>query len=676
MIPSVVERVAVTNASESVSFDISLNDSAHLMEVLRDTLYTDKILAVLREYASNAWDEHRMSGKGDVPIRVTLPSDKPGERFLTIRDFGRGMSPDEMQNVFVRYGASSKRTTDQVVGTLGVGCKSGFSYVDSFEVTSFHNGMKRTYVAVMDQSNKGQLNLLDEQPTTETGFEIRVAVKPHDVHTFRAKAETLFSFFSPRPDINIELPVACHGESLKSGVLFSGVNQWTAVMGCVPYRLDMRQIESVPDFVKAGTSGVLFFDIGEVQVSASREELRYSEKTKVAVLARVDDLMLEYAEKVRISLDNIEHAWGRRWKLLKATHLMPSLRQLPLFSRWFSSATISVPKTDPFLGYSVDFDGPSWKRHRSNRKLVTHAVEGFEVDENTMFVVLANVGEYKSYMRSSNHFVLVPREALLPDQDLVTMAQAWLTEKDLSGAPLLDLAALKNAYPPPLRPAKSKSAAPGGRVFLLSSGNGFQPASLPKDTPFILVPIHRFKKPNTLFVLPKWEVLAKRVGMDENLPVYGIKRGYYKPEVFVKYPKALTVEAFTTKVAAAAKDSVVLKALFERKNDTQTFENNLPRDMRVVFDKLLPKDHALRAVLLPTRLTAEEEETIAALKTLTIFTDDASGSLKVKDAIGRYPLVTTCLRHYRQHGYYTDGETSLVAKQLTDYIKMIDERNQ
>ena len=48
----------------SAEFGISKGDEAHLMQILRDTLYSDKVLAVLREYSSNAWDAHAASAFG------------------------------------------------------------------------------------------------------------------------------------------------------------------------------------------------------------------------------------------------------------------------------------------------------------------------------------------------------------------------------------------------------------------------------------------------------------------------------------------------------------------------------------------------------------------------------------------------------------------------------------
>lgn len=142
----------------AASFGIDMESQAHLAMVLRDSIYSDKILAVLREYGSNAWDAHREVGKDDLPIEIHIPTAMKPE--LIIRDHGPGMSHYMVFYRYTQYGASGKRDTDRQVGFLGLGCKSGFAYNDSFTVTSWHKGEKRIYLAVLDDSDMGQMQLL------------------------------------------------------------------------------------------------------------------------------------------------------------------------------------------------------------------------------------------------------------------------------------------------------------------------------------------------------------------------------------------------------------------------------------------------------------------------------------------------------------------------------------
>ncbi len=345
MKPTQETRTVLTSGNlESAGFEISTENASVIMDILANGIYTDKILAVLREYSANAWDAHRMIGKGDVPIKVTLPTRQ--SPMLRIRDFGPGLSHEDAFTVYCKYGSSTKRGTNDAVGMLGIGSKSGFSYSDTYTVISRHGGSMRTYVAVLDDSEKGKmgkLSLLGESwcDASDTGVEIVISVRPEDIYEFETKAKALFRHFTPRPEINITLPsppdeqtVLDHGTITTKSYYGS---EWIALMGCVPYKvtltqLDMAQISKcLPNL-----SGSLFFDIGEVQVSSSREELRYTTATKTKLIQKFNDLVDEY---VVHALADIERPgvseWDKRLKLQVLRNL-----DLPLPGAYEEMATM------------------------------------------------------------------------------------------------------------------------------------------------------------------------------------------------------------------------------------------------------------------------------------------------------------------------------------------------
>lgn len=300
MIPNHKDRQVTTGGVQaSAEFGISAADTSHIMGILRDTLYSDKVLAVLREYSSNAWDAHREIGKKDLPIKVVLPT--VSDPTLIIRDFGPGLSQEGVFEVYTQYGRSTKRGTDEAVGMLGIGSKSGFAYADSFTITSWHGGMKRVYVALLDKTEKGVINQLHEEPCgDETGLQIKIAVQPKDVWEFHEKAKSLFCYFIPRPDINLALE-AEEGEPLVHGRVLKARGDWIAVMGCVPYVIDLSQVESHEGTKKLWEaihrlSGALFFRIGEIHVNASREGLKYSETTRAALVEKFEALVDEFIQ--------------------------------------------------------------------------------------------------------------------------------------------------------------------------------------------------------------------------------------------------------------------------------------------------------------------------------------------------------------------------------------------
>ena len=135
------------------NFGIQEGQEGHLFAILRDKLYSDKIMAVIREYSTNATDAHVEAGTPEKPVDVTLPTRL--DPHLIIRDYGLGLTEEEVRELYVMYGSSTKRATNDAIGQLGLGCKSGFAYSDQFMVISYKDGKKYTYNAYLDETNGG-----------------------------------------------------------------------------------------------------------------------------------------------------------------------------------------------------------------------------------------------------------------------------------------------------------------------------------------------------------------------------------------------------------------------------------------------------------------------------------------------------------------------------------------
>ena len=424
--------------AESTSFDLSHDDSAHIMTILRDTLYSDKVLAVLREYSSNAWDAHRMAGKPDLPIKVVLPTDLAPK--LVIRDYGPGLSRDDVFDVYTKYGKSTKRDTDNAVGMLGIGSKSGFAYADSFSVTSWQGGKKSLYVAVLDKSDKGTMNLMHEESCSEdeTGIEIQVAVERKDVGEFHNRASSLFQHFVPRPDINMELPVLPSKKyELKSGFIY--VNNhieyndqgWKAVMGCVPYKVSLNKVRDVTPGIGEnvhGLSGVLYFDIGEAQVNASREELKYSDNTKQAIVNKVNNLVDEFVAHVLKEIDvKGSTPWSRRVgaSVLRALNL-PVLDKVLLQSSIYLPRKDKAPKTFHLCA------------HNSTKR-----IESLSVNEDTRILLHDCSRALAGYSLTSRDVVVRRKDSSIPLEEVEKELKAVIKDLGIQGVPVKKMSSLQ-----------------------------------------------------------------------------------------------------------------------------------------------------------------------------------------------------------------------------------------
>jgi hypothetical protein len=163
---------AIVGGGEARNFRIG--QSAQAFKILSDTLYRDKILAVVREVLCNAVDAHIVAGV-DRPVEVTLNAEE-----LVIRDFGPGIPDERMIEVYATYFGSTKTNDDSQIGGFGLGSKAPFAYTDHFTVTSCTGGKKRIYaLTVGDDKNDGApgCRLMATVPTTETGLTVQVPLE-------------------------------------------------------------------------------------------------------------------------------------------------------------------------------------------------------------------------------------------------------------------------------------------------------------------------------------------------------------------------------------------------------------------------------------------------------------------------------------------------------------------
>lgn len=179
-------------------FKVKLSPKA--FHILSTQLYKHKIRAIIRELSCNAVDAHVAAGHTE-PFEVTLPNS-----FLpifSIRDYGTGICEEDMYDVFTVLFESTKEHSNDFTGMLGLGSKTPFAYTESFTVTSFQNGLKKTYIALMGNNRVPSLNKVDVSETDEgNGLQIQFAVSPSDFSEFYNEARYVFkSFLKIKPII-------------------------------------------------------------------------------------------------------------------------------------------------------------------------------------------------------------------------------------------------------------------------------------------------------------------------------------------------------------------------------------------------------------------------------------------------------------------------------------------
>ena len=174
-------------ASSSMGMDAAGADMATFY--LRDKIYSDKILAVVREYVCNALDEHK---KHNISVPVDFGLRKANEDSTTneffVRDYAAGLSEYDIRNVFGMYFRSTKSNSNNQIGGFGVGSKAGHCYTDTFYIKSYFNGVCTMYVCALGGGNSGvpvgQILKVSETSTLETGLEISLQIQNKDEVSF------------------------------------------------------------------------------------------------------------------------------------------------------------------------------------------------------------------------------------------------------------------------------------------------------------------------------------------------------------------------------------------------------------------------------------------------------------------------------------------------------------
>jgi hypothetical protein len=299
---------------DEVKFGIGKGQEAWVMRSMAD-LYSNRELACVREYSTNAYDSNKEKAMRDghdiKPIEVTLPT--VFDPYFKVKDSGVGMSRHELAEIYTQFGDSTKRDSDDFNGMLGFGSKSAIAYTNTFTVTSIKDGYKNVGVVTRREDAMGGYLVtlkivVDNVPTSEpSGVEIQIPV--HNWREFEQKAKDYYRFWLPGTVlVNGREPEWAVGEKIDDNLFYyphnqHGQNISYVVMGNVPYRI----INSDALFPRGMNriSFVAYVPLGTVEFTPSREDLKYSEHTK----ANLRKIITDFVDKsVQTAKDEIAAA--------------------------------------------------------------------------------------------------------------------------------------------------------------------------------------------------------------------------------------------------------------------------------------------------------------------------------------------------------------------------------
>lgn len=280
--------------------EFSIGDAAWVMESLAD-LYSDIETATAREYSTNAHDANVEAGY-DGPIEVSLPSMM--DPYFVVRDYGLGMSVDTLQQVYTKFGTSTKRESNDFNGMLGFGSKVGAAYTNTFTVTSVHNGHKTVAVIYKKPTGIIAMKVVAQMRVFEpSGTEVRVPV--HNWQEFSTKARNFYKFWLPgRVKVDGVEPEHNVGEKITDNLYYS--THWResyVVMGNVPYRI-INPEALFQNTKLSSLNFVAYVDNGDVEFSKSREDLKYTDRTKATLHQIIKDFETQIVSEAKKDIES------------------------------------------------------------------------------------------------------------------------------------------------------------------------------------------------------------------------------------------------------------------------------------------------------------------------------------------------------------------------------------
>jgi hypothetical protein len=325
-----ITELSMNGIKESKDFGFKITPQA--IQMFFKDIYKDPILACVRELACNAFDAHVLAKNPKTPFNVHIPTNL--EPWFEIRDFGVGLSKEQMETLYSTFFESSKQGSNDFIGGLGIGSKSPLAYTDMFTATSFYEGVSYQFIVSKNELGVPTLNFVGEFPTKEpNGLSVNVPIKQNygqangsDIESFRKCVIKVFTRFETKPvltGMTVEFPEIVYSsqkgdwgmrDNQKSGLDSSLGLQ--AIMGNIAYPISIDSLR-LEHAAMQKYAGIIYsnswrkedrpfdikFGIGTLSITPSREELQYDERTCKAITAAFDLILKEFLDEFKKTIE-------------------------------------------------------------------------------------------------------------------------------------------------------------------------------------------------------------------------------------------------------------------------------------------------------------------------------------------------------------------------------------
>lgn len=311
---SALKEVQIFGDIKSHKAEIDAEDLSWILQILSTNLYSDPIGSLIREYSSNAWDANIEAGNADKPIEVGIQTTPDKGTYWYVTDLGPGLSPQRINDVYRKFGKSTKRNSNEAIGMMGLGKFSGLSYTNEIFITTRVDGVQYEYLMHKSEGVPQIDLLITKLVDLPNGTTIKVNIKDwSDRRQFVQKTKEQLAFFEnvyfnidDQPYLNEKFKVY-KAKTFTYSTLES--RDLRLKIGPVSYPIDWDVIsKSTPlktfDHVLSGIA--INFKIGDLAITPNRESILYNKQTLENIAKAFEATCQEIADLYDKNIDEYE----------------------------------------------------------------------------------------------------------------------------------------------------------------------------------------------------------------------------------------------------------------------------------------------------------------------------------------------------------------------------------
>lgn len=369
---------------------------AKIFEILSDGIYSDKILAILRELSCNAIDAHIEAGNTES-FDIKLPTLFDNTFF--IRDYGTGLDKNFLEDVYFNYGISTKDGSNDYIGSWGIGACSVLCYhKKQSTLDSWKDGVHLKYEFFINEEGcPSYVKLVEEESNEPNGIKIEIQAKDWDYPEFERKALYLASYAKIKPrflDSDIKPTEQEYViEKNEWGIRRENHGGLRVIMGGVPYNVQYGSFPEVDyEFVSAPID--IHVNIGEVNIDASRENITSDKKSNLILEKFYNRIISGYKQELTDLVNEERNLWRARIKFGELKKSIPRFVKIDGKDILYCGTQLCENKN------KIDVDGIQIKSLKNVNSVKTEHVREIYFREKT---IVCNDLKSGCYIRCHNY---------------------------------------------------------------------------------------------------------------------------------------------------------------------------------------------------------------------------------------------------------------------------------